>query len=220
MIVIVEGNIAVGKTTFLRRVEDDSSLRDVCHVHVLYEPLHLWQNLNGYNLLDTFYDNNSNDDNIAAELQYYIIFTMINRYLEALEIDKKDKKKNIVLMERSVYSGIECFARVLNKRGRIRDRSYEIMSKGAGDIMINLPKPDHIIYLKVDNAKVGILMDRILERGRDCESSNVNKGYLLDLNRAYDNMIDRYKNDIPVTVIPMTDILGDVNPIISNLAER
>ena len=218
MIVFVEGNIAAGKTTFLKYIDNNSKWKDVCRV--IYEPINSWQNLNNNNLLDMFYK--ESDNNISSDLQYHIILTMINNHLKAKQFHPQN---NIVFMERSAISGVECFAKVLNKIGKLRNRSYDILKEGIKNIMVNLQQPDHIIYLKVDD--VHILMDRISKRGRDCENNNnnnnnnnniLNEDYLNNLNDAYNDMIECYGKNIPVTIIPTTTTTtANVNNICDDL---
>ena len=47
--IYVEGNVGVGKSTFL------SFIKNHLDVHVIYEPNDLWQNIDGHNLLQQFF---------------------------------------------------------------------------------------------------------------------------------------------------------------------
>ena len=203
MIVLIEGNIGAGKTTYLKYIEYELKRKEkdiMCSV--LYEPVDKWLNLNNnYDLLDMFYK--ESDNYIAADLQIYIILTMMKNHWEA-HIKHNNNNQQIILMERSVLTGVECFAKVLNSRGKIHDRLYDILKEGVKQM--HMLKPDHIIYLKINH--VPMLMDRISKRGRECEQTNANSNiltekYLKDLNDAYDDFM--YNTDIPVTVIPMND---------------
>jgi deoxyadenosine/deoxycytidine kinase len=49
--ILVEGNIASGKTSFIKVFEE------VQNFEVLHEPLNKWQNVNGHDLLKSYYEN-------------------------------------------------------------------------------------------------------------------------------------------------------------------
>jgi deoxyadenosine/deoxycytidine kinase len=47
-LISVEGNVGVGKSTFLRNITSEN-------VQILMEPDHLWRNVKGVNLLEKYY---------------------------------------------------------------------------------------------------------------------------------------------------------------------
>jgi len=86
--IIVEGNIGSGKTTFL----EPFSLHHEDMVEVLAEPVDLWRNCQGHNLLQLMYDN---PGRYSLAFQTYVQLTMV-------KLHNKPTDKPIRLMERSL----------------------------------------------------------------------------------------------------------------------
>lgn len=93
----VEGNISVGKTTFLQRIANETlELRDI--VEIVPEPIHKWQDVgeNHYNVLDAFY---AEPHRYAYTFQNYVFVTRVMQ-----ERESSGGIKPLRLMERSVFS--------------------------------------------------------------------------------------------------------------------
>lgn len=93
----MEGNISVGKTTFLQRIANETlELRDL--VEVVPEPVSKWQNVgpDHLNILDAFY---AQPQRYAFTFQNYVFVTRIMQ-----ERDSSGGVKPLRLMERSVFS--------------------------------------------------------------------------------------------------------------------
>lgn len=93
----VEGNISVGKTTFLQRIANETlELRDI--VEVVPEPIDKWQNIgpDHFNILDAFY---AEPERYAYTFQNYVFVTRVMQ-----ERESSAGVKPLRLMERSVFS--------------------------------------------------------------------------------------------------------------------
>jgi deoxyadenosine/deoxycytidine kinase len=93
----VEGNISVGKTTFLKRIVSDTiELRDL--VEVVPEPIDKWQDVgpDHFNILDAFY---ADPSRYAYTFQNYVFVTRVMQ-----ERESSGGLKPLRLMERSVFS--------------------------------------------------------------------------------------------------------------------
>lgn len=86
--VIVEGNIASGKTTFLQHF---NQYEDVC---VMPEPIGLWRDCDGHNLLGLMYEDIKK---WSFTFQSYVQLTMLQQHT-------KPTPCPIKVMERSIYS--------------------------------------------------------------------------------------------------------------------
>ncbi|KAJ8983330.1 hypothetical protein NQ317_010869 [Molorchus minor] len=86
--VAVEGNIGSGKTTFLNYFNKHEN------VSIFTEPVELWRNCNGYNLLGLMYEN---PHEWSFTFQSYVQLTMLQQHCQRTH-------HPIKLMERSVYS--------------------------------------------------------------------------------------------------------------------
>ena len=84
--IIVEGNIGSGKTTFLEPFSRHEE------VEVLAEPVDMWRNCQGHNLLQLMYDN---PGRYSLAFQTYVQLTMV-------KLHNKPTDKPIRLMERSL----------------------------------------------------------------------------------------------------------------------
>lgn len=93
----VEGNISVGKTTFLKRIVNETiELRDL--VEIVPEPIDKWQDIgpDHFNILDAFY---ADPQRYAYTFQNYVFVTRVMQ-----ERDSSAGIQPLRLMERSVFS--------------------------------------------------------------------------------------------------------------------
>lgn len=93
----VEGNISVGKTTFLQRIANETvELRDL--VEVVPEPIDKWKNIgpDHFNILNAFYEE---PERYAYTFQNYVFVTRVMQ-----EKESSSGIKPLRLMERSVFS--------------------------------------------------------------------------------------------------------------------
>ncbi|GAA0153320.1 nucleotide kinase [Lithospermum erythrorhizon] len=93
----VEGNISVGKTTFLQRIANETlELQDL--VEVVPEPIDKWQNIgpDHFNILDAFY---ADPQRYAYTFQNYVFVTRVMQ-----ERESSAGLKPLRLMERSIFS--------------------------------------------------------------------------------------------------------------------
>lgn len=93
----VEGNISVGKSTFLQRIANETlELRDL--VEIVPEPVSKWQDVGSkhFNILGAFY---SEPEKYAYTFQNYVFATRVMQ-----ERETAGGIKPIRLMERSVFS--------------------------------------------------------------------------------------------------------------------
>lgn len=93
----VEGNISVGKSTFLQRIANETiELRDL--VEIVPEPVAKWQDIgpDHFNILDAFY---AEPHRYAYTFQNYVFVTRVMQ-----ERESSGGIKPLRLMERSVFS--------------------------------------------------------------------------------------------------------------------
>ncbi len=66
-LIYIEGSISAGKSTLLKYIDTKFSER----VEVIYEPVDMWRNLSGHNLLGNFYeDQKKNGFTLQVSLFY------------------------------------------------------------------------------------------------------------------------------------------------------
>jgi len=165
LFVAVAGNIGVGKTTLTRLLSQKLRWR-AYYEKVIDNPY-----------LAPFYDNMQR---WSFHLQIYFLS---HRFKSQKEIsDWPDS----CIQDRSIYEDVEIFARTLHEQGHMTDVDYENYRMLFSTMVEYLRKPDIIIYLR---ASVDSLVERILNRGRDFETT-IDRAYLEQLGFAYERWID------------------------------
>jgi deoxyadenosine/deoxycytidine kinase len=102
-VVTIEGNMGSGKSTFLKFFEDTEN------VTICPEPLNLWTDLNGHNLLAMRYEDPEKN---AFLFQSYVLLTKI-------QILRKPTKSQVKILERSVQSNKFCFLKLAQANGSL-----------------------------------------------------------------------------------------------------
>lgn len=112
---------------------------------------------------------------------------------------------NSSIQDRSIYEDANIFARNLYEEGKMEKRDYLNYLELYGTMCSFLAAPDLIIYLKKSVPK---LQERIALRARDYEK-DIEPSYLTNLNRYYDEWMDRY--DLGKKLIVESDELDFLN---------
>eukprot|EP00898_Chlorokybus_atmophyticus_P000451 jgi/Chlat1/1406/Chrsp12S01977 len=176
----VEGNISVGKSTFLRRVAQDCiQLQDL--VEIVPEPVDQWQNVMGknHNILQQFYEDPAR---YAYTFQNYVFFTraMQNQNTQA-------GPKPLRLMERSIFSDRMVFVRAVHEAKWMSDMEISIYDSWFDPMISALPGlvPDGFIYLR---ANPETCHSRMQSRARR-EENKVDLSYLKDLHEKHEQWL-------------------------------
>jgi len=111
----LEGNIGVGKSTFPK--EFQIRLND--KIEVIEEPVHLWTNFRGTNLLNKMY---SDPHRYSYPIQSYIQLTMARN-------ECKPASKPIRIFERSLSSGRQVFTEAMRQLNYISQDEYNILDE-------------------------------------------------------------------------------------------
>jgi deoxyguanosine kinase len=199
--IIVEGNIGAGKSTFLRLI------KDLLDVQVVYEPHEQWQNIDGENILDSFY---KDKNRWAYTFQSYAFITRIM----AQEQADKTSHKFLQILERSVYSDRYCFAKNLFEMGEMTSLEWKLYQDWWGWFVKHYTKkPSGFIYLQTPPQ---VCYERLLKRARS-EESAVPLNYLSMLHTQHENWlihkqgVDEYIKNVPVLILDCTQDFED-NP--------
>ncbi|XP_013783567.1 NADH dehydrogenase [ubiquinone] 1 alpha subcomplex subunit 10, mitochondrial-like [Limulus polyphemus] len=189
-VVVVDGNIAAGKTTFAEELAKQLDM------HFVPEADMDMRYINDYGFdmrtldpllpasckscdVKTFYENPSNEN--VPEFQFQMYKLRYEQYIDALAHLLQTGQG--VVMDRSVYSDF-VFLEAMVKFGYIskpaRNLYYEIKNNTIGELL----RPHLVIYLDVP---VNILMDRIMKRNlpHEINSKVLTKEYLETLDHYY-----------------------------------
>lgn len=163
----IEGNIGSGKTTLLNDLH-----KALPEAQILPEPIDLWQNISGSNLLSNFYKDPK---------RWAFTFELQSMLTKARNIKKcLDQNTNLILMERSIFSD-QVFQNISFNYGNISSLEYHILNDITNDIYSTYPKLNGVIYL---NINVGTCLKRIKIRGRQ-EEQKISEKYLTDLEENF-----------------------------------
>ena len=171
---IVEGNIGVGKSTFLELVKQHAP-----DIDVVPEPKDNWTSEHyGKSLLENFYQD-------ASRWAYTIeTFAMICRSRDHL-LQQKHPVKNR-LIERSIYSGHYCFAKNDYQNGHLTDLEWDIYHKWVDFVLKEMCKPPQgFIYLRTTPKAC---FDRVIKRGRKSEK-NLSLNYLKQIHEWHEKFL-------------------------------
>lgn len=171
-IINVSGNIGSGKSTLLKNLRFENFM-------VVREPVHLFKNYKGVNLLEGFYNKTISSIDFQTTMGKIFIDYHIKKYNKCI-------KNNIKYMitERSVIDSIEIFSRIL-----IKDEAfYESIYHEVKEYQKYLPSL--FIYIKSDPSNC---LNRIILRNRK-EERGIQLEYLEQLHDA----TERFFESLPV----------------------
>ncbi|XP_060533001.1 deoxynucleoside kinase-like [Cylas formicarius] len=170
--VVVEGNIGSGKTSFLNHF---SKHKDVM---VLTEPVNLWRNCNGHNLLGLMYEN---PVKWSFTFQSYVQLTMLQNHQKRTHLPVK-------LMERSIFSARYCFVEKLARDGLLPKPSAAVIDKWFRWVLHNADVDvDLVVYLRTSPETA---YERILKRNRS-EEETISFDYVKSLHEIHEQWLYR-----------------------------
>jgi deoxyadenosine/deoxycytidine kinase len=197
LVLSVEGNIAVGKSTLCDILRRHWKNND--DVIFMKEPVDRWKDVGGFNLLDEYY---KNPEALAFPFQ-------VNAFLSRLEIQMRAPEHRLRIMERSPLSDW-CFAENCHEMDRISDIEMAIYNNWWSFFPTSLGHaPRGIIYLRTTPETC---LERAQSRSRN-EECGLDLEYLRLLHAKHEEMFGK-SNDAspPVCVIDASpDLRNDVD---------
>lgn len=188
-ILLIEGNIGVGKSTFLSMLH--SYLPELT---MISEPCSDWQDVSGHNLLAAFYKDAAR---WSCTMQLYALMTFLRKMQKIID---DNASSNLFVMERSLYSCRYCFATHLYAIGCMNDLEWALYTDAWNWYITHFPKPIGIIYLRADPE---ICYERMKLRARN-EESVVPLSYLKMLHERHERWLmlkEQSSYNIPVLEI-------------------
>jgi deoxyadenosine/deoxycytidine kinase len=173
----IEGNIGTGKSTFLEKLKEH--YKDDDSVCFLAEPTQVWDTIkdkNGITILEKYYEN---QQRYAFSFQMMAFISRLTGLKDAL----KNDKYAIIIMERSLFTDCNVFAKMLYDDKKIEDIEYTIYKKWYNDFLKDLP-PISFIYLRTEPI---ISLKRVKERNREGETIPLE--YLENCHKYHDNWL-------------------------------
>lgn len=185
-LVIVDGVVGSGKTTFMNILQEELGL------HGFEEPV------TDNPLLEKFYHDRKR---YAFPLQVFFL----NRRFRMLK-DAEGLASSSV-MDRSIYGDV-IFAKLLHEGGDMEKEEFLLYQELLVNMLDHIEAPKLMIYLKCD---VDTALSRIQKRGRDYEQI-VERDYWERLNKEYEAYFDAY-NLSKLLVIDVKEMDLKDNPL-------
>lgn len=171
--VIVEGNIACGKSTFLEYIRPIFSKK----ARIVSEPISQWTDLNGCNLLKELY---RHPTKFSFQFQTFVQLTMAR--LQLTEFDEPFR-----FSERSLFSERFVFIEALKILQHISPTEYDILLEWFSFLSERSPPVDEIIYLR---SSPNVAFDRLVERNRR-EEQPVTKDYVNLIHTLHEHWLNQ-----------------------------
>ncbi len=179
-LVVVAGNIGVGKTSLTERIGSRlgwwtgyESVADNPYLPDFYADMRSW----------------------SFHLQIFFLGHRAEQYLDAAN----DHRSSI--LDRSIYEDAYIFARALHHMGNLSERDYLAYRRLYDLVVGSLPPPHLLIYLK---CPAEVLMERIRRRARNMETG-ITTEYLSLLDTFYDEWLISF-DLCPVLTIRTDDL--------------
>ncbi|XP_033328250.1 deoxynucleoside kinase isoform X1 [Megalopta genalis] len=191
--VCIEGNIGSGKTTFLNHFKKFNNTT------VLQEPVELWRDVGGTNLLELMY---KNPTRYAFLFQSYVQLTMLQLHTHKTPHPYK-------IMERSAYSA-RCFIENMKRTKMVQNVEYIVLEDWFDWYTKNVNlETDLIVYLRTSP---DIVYRRLKIRAR-AEENCVPLEYLEQIHAIHDEWLyhqSLFTVPAPVLVLDGNGTLDDM----------
>jgi deoxyadenosine/deoxycytidine kinase len=175
---IIEGNIGTGKSTFLKKLNEDLDCE------IIYEPLEQWvetKDEDNKNILDHFYKDTN---------RWCFTFQVNALITRSMSINKPQEKK-YRFVERSVFTDKHVFAQNSYNSNNMNQIEMGLYNKYFDWIQEHFEtKPDGIIYLRADPETS---FNRIKKRSRD-EESIIPLEYIKKIHERHETWLNNESN--------------------------
>lgn len=170
MLVLLEGNIAAGKTTLGKMLAANG------HYRFIPEPVERWQTGFAANLLERFY----------ADTRRWAFTMQIGAFVtRAQSLKTLEGHTGGIFFERSIYCDRHVFAENLHRQGLLDDTEWALYLHFWEYMAGSVPKPDAIVYLRTPADEC---FRRLQVRGR-AEEKGIALEYLQQLEVCHDEWL-------------------------------
>ena len=190
----LEGNIGSGKSTFILILDEYSNqtnnkMVNIHNTRVVEEPVNIWQDMNGSNVLESFYKDPK---------RYSFTFQMTTFVTRTELLEKAlNYGDSFVIAERSVLTDKNVFSKNCYESGLMNEMEYSVYQEMFNYLNKKTQmKPKGVIYIRTDPNEC---LRRINERNRG-EESKISIEYLTNLHEKHENWLLNQKQ-FPVLIL-------------------
>ena len=173
IIISIDGNIGSGKSTLVKLLQNNLDST----VTIIEEPVKLWQsiqNKSNENILDLFYKDSYRWAYTFQNLAFITRTLVLNK--------AKIEKKEIILVERSIETDKNVFAKCLYDTEKMSKMEYELYITWYDKFKHDI---DGYIYLQTSPSKC---IERIKKRNRQCETK-IENSYIESMETYHNNWL-------------------------------
>lgn len=181
MLVLLEGNIAAGKTTLGQALAADERF------DFIPEPVARWQTGFAANLLERFY----------SDTPRWAFTMQIGAFVTRAQMFDSLPDREVLVFERSIYCDRHVFAQSLHQQGLMDDTEWALYCHFWDRLSSVVPAPDAIIYLRTPADEC---FRRLMVRGR-AEERGITLQYLEQLEACHDEWLLAPRAEAPVIVL-------------------
>lgn len=195
IIISIEGNIGVGKSTILEQLRKCFSERGILAAF-MPEPVSIWDTIrdeNGATILSKYYENANKYSFPFQVMAYSTRLSMLRRTIA------ENPECNVIVCERSLEADKNIFAKMLFDDKQIEHVNYQIYNLLYNDTAQDY-KVDGVLYMRASPSKC---KERIQIRQRDGES-NIPLEYLEKCDHYYQTWLDS-DNDTEFPIYKMNN---------------
>lgn len=188
-IITIEGNIGVGKSTFV-----DIIKKYISNSEIVSEPVEMWkqmQDSDGTNILQKFYQD---IPRWAYSFQNLACITRMTKIEDTIQKSNAE----FIFLDRSLGTDKNVFEKMLYDSGKISEIEHQMYNLWC-DFYYKYVRPEFeniIIYLR---CQPEIALERIKKRGR-IEEKDITIEYLTDLHKYHENWLT-FNSDLNVIII-------------------
>ena len=160
VVISIEGNIGSGKSTIMDILKNKFSSN--CEIAFLHEPVDVWREIkdeNGVDLLTNFY---KDQENFSFHFQ-------MAAYISRIAIIRETAKNpliKLIVVERSIFTDKNVFAKMLYDDGKISKLEYNIYLKWFDQFSTLI---NHVVNIYIKTIPE-IAFERVQKRGRPGET--------------------------------------------------
>lgn len=188
IIISVEGNIGVGKSTFINILK--SKWNEKGGSEVIHEPVDMWKNLvnsDGKNILQTFYED------IPRWAYSFQNVACITRMMK-IEDTVRNTNSKYIFLDRSLGTDKNVFEAMLHDQGQINQMEHSMYTLWTDFYQRYVRSQSNQIYIYL-KASPETCASRIKKRGR-VEEESIELDYLKNLNEYHDTWLLNESNTI------------------------